>query len=543
MTAQEYLKEHGITEKTVKDFSITYNENYLQIPIKDEDGKDLFVKSRNLNYPDNGEAKYKNSAGSHATLFNRHAVRDKPNIVLTEGEIDCMRLMQGGIPSVSSTGGSNTLLPEWKDFFTGKNVWICFDNDKAGIDGTYKALDLIPHARVITLPEGVKDICEFFTSYSKKDFVSLMRLALNKQEWEAQNLPEEFTLETIKDIAGQEFPEQNWIIKDIVYAEGFCFLYGGEGTGKSFIALDIAKSASTGKSWLGKFEVPNKTNVLILDKENPKSMISKRAKGLGMEDIDNIHYLKYPERFALADSKGELSAFAQALSAIVQKENIGLMIIDSFVDLMVGNESSSGDTQVFFNALRQLFPNIAFLVLHHENKPSQGVFRSDSQRLRGSSNINAQTFTMFRLEPVAKSKTEMTLKQTKARDSQKLDKFMIRMVINTLPEGETRVAGFEFLGNVEETTDDSKGNEVKDLINEMIASKKFVSQQDILDISSGRGVSAKTARRAIKEMLEAGHINEFKKGREKWYSAGMFGIENDDENELDPSEIFDGNLL
>lgn len=528
MTAQEYLKDHSINEESVSNFGITFDENWLNIPIKDESGHQLFIKSRNLS---GGDPKYKNSAGSHATLFNLHAVKDSPNIVLCEGEIDCIRLIQGGIPSVSSTGGAGTFLPEWAKYFEGKNVWIIFDNDTAGREGTRKVLTHIPQARVVSLPEGVKDVCEFYKQHDQGELANLMRIAQTKLEWEASNLPEEFSLETIKDIASQEFPEQNWIIKDIVYAEGFCFLYGGEGTGKSFLALDIAKAAATGTPWLDKFEVPNKTNVLILDKENPKSMISRRAKGLSMGDIDNIHYLKYPEKFALSDGKGELSTFAQALSTIVQKEEIGLIIIDSFVDLMVGNESSSGDTQVFFNALRQLFPNVAFLVLHHENKPSQGVFRSDSQRLRGSSNINAQTFTMFRLEPVAKSKTEMTIKQTKARDSQKLDKFMVRMIVIDLPEGGTAVSGFEYMGEVEEAVDDTKNNDVKELVNEMIATKKFVSQQDILDVASGRGISAKTARRAIKEMLEEGYINEVKKGREKWYTAGMFVPENEENSE------------
>ena len=538
MTVQEYLKEHGISEKTVEKFNITYDDNYLYLPINDEKGKLLFTKSRNLNFPDNNEPKYKNSAGSHAALFNWHEVKSSPNILLCEGEFDALRLIQGGMPATTSTGGAGTFLPEWAELFKDKNVWIVFDNDRAGRDGLRKVLDLIPHARIIILPEGIKDICEFFQTYTKKEFVQLMRTAPNKEEWESQNRPEDFNVLPLSEIVTMKFEEHPWIIDSILYNEGFCFIFGAEGTGKSFLALSIAQAASAGRDWLGHFKVRSPVNVLILDKENPMSMISKRAKGLGMCS-DNIHYLKYPEKFQLAD-KGEYSEFAKALSAIAVEKDIGLVIIDSFVDLMLGSESSAEDTQVFFNALRELFPHKAFVALHHENKPSQGVFRSDSQRLRGSSNINAQTFTSFRLEPVAKSKTEMTLKQVKARDSLKLDKFMVRMNVGNYDDGTTYVSGFDYLGSVEEPLDEGKSNEAKDLIKEMLSDKPFISQKEIIELGSGRGISERTARRTIKEMLEEGEINKVKKGKEVWITTGMFGRK-DAENEA--LEVFDGEVL
>ena len=542
MTAQEYLKEHGISETTAKKFNLSSDDNFLHIPVKDEDGNLLFTKSRNLNYTKEGtEPKYKNPAGSHAALFNLNAVKDEPNIVLCEGEIDCMRLIQGGIPSVSSTGGAGGFNKDWASLFTGKNVWICLDNDDAGKAGTRKVLESIPHARVISLPEGVKDICDFFLTHTKKEFVQLMRLAQTKSEWETSNLPEDYNLIPVSELINMEFEVHPWLIDNILYNEGFCFIYGAEGTGKSFIALSIAQAVASGKDWLNHFHVSSPVNVLILDKENPLSMVAKRAKGLGFNSTNsNVHYLQYPEKFQLVDSKGEYSAFAQALSAIATSKNIGLIVIDSFVDFMLGSESSAEDTQLFFNALRELFPHKAFVALHHENKPSQGVFRNDSQRLRGSSNINAQTFTSFRLEPVAKSKTEMTLKQTKARDALKLDKFMIRMQVGAQADGSTVVTGFEYVGEVEESVDEGKSNEAKELIKEMIIGKNFISQKEVIEMGTGRGISDSTLRRAIREMVEEGEINKTRKGKEVWYSMSLF-TSNDAEN--DPSEIFNGEIL
>lgn len=542
MTAQKskaeiYLEEHGITEASVKKFNLTWDENFLNIPIKDENGEFMFTKSRNLNYTkEGGEPKYKNSAGSHATLFNRDAVKDSPTIVLCEGEIDCIRLTQGDIPSVSSTGGASTFLPEWKSFFENKNVFICLDNDKAGIEGLRKTLELIPHARVVQLPEGVKDICEFFAEYSKKDFAQLLRNSLTKSEWEAQTRPEEFNTLTLEEITKMEFPEQPWLIKNVLYNEGFCFIYGAEGTGKSFVALTIADSVATGKPWLGHFEVTNTTNILILDKENPLSMVSKRAKGLGVT-ASNIHYLQYPEKFSLVDSKGEYSAFALTLSQIVEEKKIGLVILDSFVDFMLGSESSAEDTQAFFNAFREIFAGRAFIALHHENKPSQGVFRNDSQRLRGSSNINAQTFTSFRLESVAKSKTEFTLKQTKARDSLKLDKFAVEMKIDTDEKGDTYVSDLVYKGEVEEGVEETKITEAEAIIQEMVMSQRIVRKAQIIELLSGKGISERTANRTLKKMLEDGTISENRQGKEKVYAINLFTTTSED-----PTEVLNGEL-
>ena len=522
MTAQEYLKQHGITQTIADTFNLSHDKEFLHIPVKDEEGNLLFVKSRNLK--EDGGPKYKNSAGSHAVLFNLHAVKDMPNIVLCEGEIDCIRLTQGGIPSVSSTGGSQTFNPEWAAHFKDKNTWVVYDNDDAGKKGIRQVLQLIPHARVITLPEDSKDVSEYLLAHSKKDFVQLMRNALTKQEWEAANIPEDYSILSPLDYETMPEDLKPWLVDNIVYSEGFCFIYGTEGVGKSFLTLDIAKAVAQGEPWMGKFKT-SKTSVLFLDKENPHSITKRRIAGLGINSTDtpNIYWLKYPEKFCFAGDRGGYSDFAVALTNTIASKQIGLIIFDSFVDFMVGNESSSGDTQAFFDSIRELYPRIAYISLHHENKPSQGVLRSDSQRLRGSSNINAQTVTMFRLEQVVKSKTEMTLKQTKSKDAQKLDKFMIRMNVKKNMDETTTVTGFTYIGDViEGPEDESKAVEVENIIQEMLSNEQFVGRTQIKEMILGKGYSERTIDSVLKKMVERGQINPIKKGKEKWFTSGMF---------------------
>jgi len=525
MNAQEYLKQHGITQTTADKFNLSSDKDFLHIPVKDEEGSLLFVKSRNLNYEkEGGDAKYKNSTGSHAVLFNLHAVRDMPNIVLCEGEIDCIRLTQGGIPSVSSTGGSQTFNSDWAGYFKEKKTWIVYDNDEAGKKGIRQVLQLVPHARIITLPEESKDVSEYLLTHSKKEFVQLMRVALTKEEWEEVNIPEDYSILSPLDYETMPEDLKPWLVDNIIYSEGFCFIYGAEGVGKSFLTLDIAKAVAQGEPWMDKFKT-TQTNVLFLDKENPHSITKRRIAGLGMSSTTtpNIYWLKYPEKFCFANGKGGYSDFAVALTNTIATKRIGLIVFDSFVDFMIGNESSSGDTQAFFDSIRELYPRIAYIALHHENKPSQGVSRSDSQRLRGSSNINAQTITMFRLEAVAKSKTEMTLKQTKSKDTQRLDKFMIRMNVKKNMNETTTVTGFTYIGEViEGVEDETKAVEVENIIQEMLSNEQFASRSQIKEMILGKGYSERTIDSVLKKMTERGQINPIKKGKEKWFTSGMF---------------------
>src|SRR3972149_11215999 len=152
--AEIYLENHGISKETAEMFELTWDENLLSIPVKDEDGEDLFIKFRNLHFGEEGntEPKYKNSINSHATLFNLYAVKDTASIAVTEGELDTMKLMQEGIPAISSTGGARTFPDEFVEQLQNKKIWICLDNDEAGERGIYNILEKLPNARVIQLP-------------------------------------------------------------------------------------------------------------------------------------------------------------------------------------------------------------------------------------------------------------------------------------------------------------------------------------------------------------------------------------------------------
>lgn len=538
---KDYFETHDLDPiKTNELFGVTWTENTIEMPVHDTSGKYIFTKIRNL---DPEKPKYLNGSGSHATLYNYHRVKDEAEIIYCEGEIDCQNLYQKGIASVTSTGGAGTFLSDWVQLLENKILYICLDTDRAGIEGIKKIIDLFPNAKIIELPDSVKDVSEYFASgHTKNDFLQLKYNSISTEEWKIKHQPEEYNILSTRDILSKDIPESPWLIKNILHSEGFCFIFGAEGTGKSLVALDIAKSLAMGKNWLDmeQFEITSKHNVLVLDKENSLQIIRKRLKGLGYDSMndDRVFFLEYPERFTFSDGKGEYSEFAKSITEKIKRNNIEVIIFDSFVDFIVGNESSTVDTQDFFDSIRELYPRIAYLALHHENKPSQGVFRNDSQRMRGSSNLAAQVVTAFRLEA---SDNQLYLKQVKARDSKKLERFCINMLIKELGRGETVVTGFEYVGNATKVTDANKSSEIRLLIEELVKTYKTVSRKQIMELGISKGISEGTIRNVIRDMVADGSINEFKKGKEKYYTLGLFSKNIEKEN-IDPIEIFDGEL-
>jgi 5S rRNA maturation endonuclease (ribonuclease M5) len=180
MTAEQYFKDHGISQASIKKFDITYNKKKIIFPVKDEEGNVQFNKYRFLDFDkeDPRTQKFSYDEGAHAALFNGSVIATSKYVFLVEGEPDCIRLDQEGIAAISNTSGAGTFKEEWVELFEGKKVYVLYDNDRAGREGTQRILDLIPTAISITLPDQYNDICEYFAEHTKDEFRELFDLQI-----------------------------------------------------------------------------------------------------------------------------------------------------------------------------------------------------------------------------------------------------------------------------------------------------------------------------------------------------------------------------
>lgn len=131
----DYIKSRGITEETIKDFKLgTYN-NQIAFPYYKYETV-IGYKTRKPSR-DVGKPKMRNITGSKPFLYNMQNVEAGPELIICEGEFDCMVISQCGYKNVVSVGAGanslNTLLEQAKDYLDKFiNLIVVSDNDEAG---------------------------------------------------------------------------------------------------------------------------------------------------------------------------------------------------------------------------------------------------------------------------------------------------------------------------------------------------------------------------------------------------------------------------
>lgn len=178
---RDWLHRRKISDLVLSEFNVHSGQHpiineCIVIPVHDAEGNFSFNKYRR-SPADKNEPRYLYDQGGKVTLYGWHKAKDENNILITEGEMDTLVAWSANIAAVSSTGGAMSFQKEWDTLFSNKKVIICFDNDEAGGNGMAKALDIIPWARILFLPDrpGIKDISDYVTSGG--DLIELLKTA------------------------------------------------------------------------------------------------------------------------------------------------------------------------------------------------------------------------------------------------------------------------------------------------------------------------------------------------------------------------------
>lgn len=174
---ENWLTANKISKKVQEDFNISFDENII-IPVHDQDGQFSFNKYRRSPLSDE-KPKYWYDKGGKVQLYGWHKAKDYKTILITEGEKDCLVAWSHNIPAITSTGGAMSFQPEWAELLKDKEVIICFDNDHAGAQGMVKALEYVPHAKILFIPDlpNVKDISDYVMRGGNLD--NLLKTAKN----------------------------------------------------------------------------------------------------------------------------------------------------------------------------------------------------------------------------------------------------------------------------------------------------------------------------------------------------------------------------
>lgn len=178
-------------------------------------------------------------------------------IYVVEGEKDADRLAGLGLVATTNAGGAGKWRAEFADYLAGKRVAVLPDNDDSGRDHARKVLASLHtkgiEAKVVTLPElpDKGDVSDWMDMGGNIE--ALQRLydhatdeLTDKGQVQAKA---EFSLIRADAL---EFVEPEFVIAGLVESETLSLLFADPGSGKSFVALDMAASIATGHTFHGR---------------------------------------------------------------------------------------------------------------------------------------------------------------------------------------------------------------------------------------------------------------------------------------------------
>jgi len=159
----QYLMDNTFwTLDIMKKYEIGYDAQTKRywIPIKEHG---VLVNIRK--YAPNGDPKMIQVTGHSEIRLYPYENLEEREIVIMEGEKDCILANQHGFNAVTITGGAGTFKPEWKDIFRDKDIVICYDIDEAGKVGARKIeqilLGVSRSIRVVDLPIEEPDNADY----------------------------------------------------------------------------------------------------------------------------------------------------------------------------------------------------------------------------------------------------------------------------------------------------------------------------------------------------------------------------------------------
>ena len=191
---------------------------------------------------------------------------------------------------------------------------------------------------------------------------------------------EQFELMPLEDI--ELDTRAQWLIEGLMPSTGLHVLYGAPGTGKSFLALNVALHVAAGLPWAGcRTRAGGVVYVAAEGGSNFRNRVVAAKRDLGLSDVPFWLVTKAP-RLGGPGFKSEVDELVAAIRR--QKASPKLIILDTLSRSVEElNESSSQDVMTFVRDAEELSAAFGALVMpiHHTGK-------DESKGMRGSSALH-----------------------------------------------------------------------------------------------------------------------------------------------------------
>lgn len=210
--------------------------------------------------------------------------------------------------------------------------------------------------------------------------------------------PEQFSISSLPEALKDLKPRQ-WLVKGLLPAEGIICLAAPPKCYKSILAFHLALCAATGRRLLNHFELEKTCRVLIIQEENSVDMLEKfsllvNGMNLNSDEVSCLNGIKLSmNNFFVLDSPEQISV--ERLRKLISESQPDIVVYDSVVRMMSGEENSAKDVRKVFRTLKKISgqkPLLHFLI-HHTNKAR----RQEDLQVRGSGDFLAMSDVVIQL--------------------------------------------------------------------------------------------------------------------------------------------------
>lgn len=434
----EALEDRGISEETCRKYLVQVGElNGKKIHIYNYTNKNGDIVSQKIRFVDTKEFIWRQNS-NEKSLFGAVGVSlGRDVIFITEGELDCLSLLQFGKEGVSiSTGAGDQTVGEikrhLKDLEQFEKIVLVFDNDKVGQDTAREVLGLFTPGKAynVTL-RAYKDPNDYIKAGKQQELLE----ELNQAEL---YIPEMIVKPTLKSLLTPElqgltlhYPELNKVIKGIKPGRIYTLL-AGSGIGKSSFTREVLyglmqenQDLIVGAVYL---EEPVKTTSLgfiALENNIPLHELEDNPQLLnGKFEASYDKYIKSGRvRFVDASfMKLESKELIRTLNFLAIGLHCKIIVLDHLTMVtydMKGEQSERKDIDILMKALRELThkTQCSIILVSHLKRPQFGRSWAEGREVnmtdaRGSAAIEQLSDIMIGLErnmidEVEKNKTKV----------------------------------------------------------------------------------------------------------------------------------------
>ena len=216
-----------------------------------------------------------------------------------------------------------------------------------------------------------------------------------------------------------------WLVDEVWVDKSVGFISGRSKSYKTWIALDLALSIVSGEAFLGRYDVRRTGPVLLIQEEDPSSVLQERLRligkmkgmlpkvqidGAGGSEVIHIEYPDYPLHIINLQgfNLGSEDKIAQ-VRRLIAEINPVMVILDPLI-VMLGNVDENRATEVatllqVVKMWREEF-NCSVVIVHHWNKAKQEDGERFAQHMYGSFAFHAWLESALHVLPIIEEEQE-----------------------------------------------------------------------------------------------------------------------------------------